>query len=80
MTTWTAEQVLALAPDTASVKAGRRLARVGQWFQLGSARRVLWGECRGNSAQPYQTQIELNEPASMASATAADGLATSAQR
>ncbi|MEE4377456.1 MAG: SWIM zinc finger family protein [Candidatus Competibacteraceae bacterium] len=63
MTTWTAERVTALAPDTASVKAGRDLARASQWSSLGNTQRVLWGECKGSGARPYQTQIELNEPA-----------------
>ncbi|MEZ5582868.1 MAG: SWIM zinc finger family protein [Candidatus Competibacteraceae bacterium] len=63
MTAWTAERVTALAPDAASVKAGRGLARAGKWSDLGGTQRVLWGECKGSGAQPYRTQIELTAPA-----------------
>ncbi|MCP5419156.1 MAG: SWIM zinc finger family protein [Gammaproteobacteria bacterium] len=63
MSSWTAEQVLALAPDPASAKAGRTLAVAGKWLLLGNTRQALWGECKGSGAKPYQTQVELGEPA-----------------
>lgn len=60
---WTTEQVLALAPDTASAKNGRGLATRQKWVSLGSQQPVIWGECQGSGKNPYQTQIDLSEPA-----------------
>jgi hypothetical protein len=60
---WTAEQVIALAPDPSAAKAGRELASERRWANLGQSESALWGECKGSAAQPYQTQIDLSEPA-----------------
>jgi SWIM zinc finger len=60
---WTAEQVIALAPDPSAAKAGRELASERRWSNLGQSESALWGECKGSAAQPYQTQIDLSEPA-----------------
>jgi hypothetical protein len=60
---WTTERILALAPDAASGKAGQGLANPRKWVLLGQNARVLWGECQGSGASPYQTQIDLSEPA-----------------
>src|SRR5215831_20520746 len=60
---WTTEQVLALAPDPGSAKAGRELASERRWVTLGRSETALWGECKGSAAQPYRTQIDLREPA-----------------
>jgi hypothetical protein len=57
------EQIIALAPDAASAKAGRSLATAGKWRNVGRDERALWGECQGSGAKPYQTVIDLNEPA-----------------
>jgi hypothetical protein len=62
-TIWTAEQILALAPDPASAKAGRGLASPQKWVSTGKDERALWGECQGSGSRPYQTQIDLSEPA-----------------
>jgi hypothetical protein len=61
--TWTAEQIMALAPDDASAKAGRGLASVSKWVSVGHDARAVWGECKGSGASPYQVQIDLAEPA-----------------
>jgi hypothetical protein len=61
--TYTAEQILALAPDPASAKAGQGLATARKWVTLGSSEQALWGECQGSGSKPYQTQIDLSEPA-----------------
>jgi hypothetical protein len=61
--TWTAEQILALAPDEASAKAGRGLAGPRKWVSTGRDARAVWGECQGSGSTPYQTQIDLSEPA-----------------
>ncbi|WP_239651915.1 SWIM zinc finger family protein, partial [Neosynechococcus sphagnicola] len=39
------------------------MATLGKWLSLGSWESVLWGECQGSGKDPYQTQIELGEPA-----------------
>lgn len=60
---WNAEQVMALAPDAASAKAGSGLANQGKWVTLGCSGQSVWGECQGSGKNPYQTQIDLSEPA-----------------
>jgi len=60
---YSTEQIIALAPDAASAKAGRSLATASKWQTLGRDERALWGECLGSGAKPYQTVIDLNEPA-----------------
>lgn len=60
---WTTEQVIALAPDTSSAKAGQGLATPRKWLNLGRSEMAVWGECQGSGKDPYQTQIDLSEPA-----------------
>ncbi|MFE0578953.1 MULTISPECIES: SWIM zinc finger family protein [unclassified Streptomyces] len=65
---WTAEQVLALAPDDASRKAGGRLGGAGPWSQIGgSASGSVWGLCKGSGSNPYRTVVDLTGPAYMCS-------------
>jgi len=61
----TTEQVLALAPDPASAKAGSALATPRKWSKTGrdGDLRMVWGECEGSGANPYRTQADLSEPA-----------------
>jgi hypothetical protein len=59
----TTEQVLALAPDAASVKAGQGLANPGKWVVLGRGERAVWGECQGSGKDPYRTQVDMTGPA-----------------
>ncbi|MCK1795524.1 SWIM zinc finger family protein [Streptomyces sp. XM4193] len=56
---WTAEQVLALAPDAASRKAGGKLATPGPWSRAAQGEGALWGLCRGSGSKPYQTVVDL---------------------
>ncbi|WP_216590869.1 SWIM zinc finger family protein [Streptomyces brasiliscabiei] len=57
---WTAEQVLALAPDAASRKAGSKLAVAGPWSSAGSSDEgTVWGLCKGSGSKPYQTIIDV---------------------
>lgn len=62
---WTAEQVLAVAPDAASAAAGRKLAAPGPWSDTGSTAdpAALWGSCAGSGKNPYQTVVDLAGPA-----------------
>ena len=54
--------VLALAPDPASAKAGQGLASTKKWASLGTGESLVWGECQGSGANPYQTKIDLDGP------------------
>lgn len=57
---WTADQVLALAPDTASRKAGSKLGAVGPWSEAGSSDEgTVWGLCKGSGSKPYQTVVDI---------------------
>ena len=57
---WTADQVLALAPDTASRKAGSKLGAAGPWSEAGSTDEgTVWGLCRGSGSRPYRTVIDI---------------------
>ncbi len=56
-------KVLALAPDPGSAKSGRDLANARKWASLGADAEALWGECQGSAKDPYQTRVDLREPA-----------------
>ncbi|MGW0819787.1 SWIM zinc finger family protein [Streptomyces sp. NPDC002845] len=57
---WTADQVLALAPDAASRKAGSKLGAAGPWSEAGSSDEgTVWGLCKGSGSKPYQTVIDV---------------------
>lgn len=60
---WTAEQVLALAPDTASAKAGKELGAARRWATLGADDACVWGTLQGSGKNPYQTCLDLSGPA-----------------
>lgn len=57
----TSEQVIALAPDAGSVKAGKDLATPRKWLTLGQDGVAAWGQCQGSGKSPYQTQVALGE-------------------
>jgi hypothetical protein len=59
----TPDQITALAPDPGSAKSGRELASARKWVSLGKTEGAAWGECQGSAKEPYQTQIDLSEPA-----------------
>ncbi|TVT18438.1 SWIM zinc finger family protein, partial [Amycolatopsis rhizosphaerae] len=61
--TLSTEQVLALAPDAASAKAGRGQASAAKWPASGCSERAVWGECQGSGKKPYQVCVELAGPA-----------------
>jgi hypothetical protein len=60
---YSSEQIVAMAPDASSAKAGQSLSTPRKWASLGADARAVWGECQGSGSKPYQTQIELVEPA-----------------
>ncbi|MDB5283270.1 MAG: zinc finger family protein [Bacteroidota bacterium] len=57
--TFSEEQIIALAPDAASVKAGKDLAKASKWGLLCASDKTLWGECQGSGKLPYQAQVDL---------------------
>ena len=56
----TEEQILQLAPDDSSVKAGKGLATLSKWVLRECSGRAVWGHCQGSGKNPYQTVIDLN--------------------
>jgi hypothetical protein len=60
---WTPEQAASLAPDAASLKAGQGLASPRKWTLLARDDQYLWGLAQGSGKEPYQVQIDLEEPA-----------------
>jgi hypothetical protein len=64
MPSFTSDQVMALAPDPASAKAGRELSAARLWLRPGRrGDELLWGEHQGSGSKPYQVTIDLSEPA-----------------
>ncbi|WP_288338179.1 SWIM zinc finger family protein [uncultured Gordonia sp.] len=60
---WSADQVLALAPDASSVKAGQKLATPTPWTGTGATDTLVWGLCKGSGKTPYQTIVDIGAPA-----------------
>lgn len=61
---WTVEQVLVLAPDESSRKAGGRLGSAGPWTGAGcDGSGAVWGLCKGSGSKPYQTVVDTTGPA-----------------
>ncbi len=63
----TPDQITALAPDAASLKAGRGLATGRKWESAGGDDEVLWGLAMGSGKEPYQTRVSLADFASKCS-------------
>jgi hypothetical protein len=60
---WTEQHVLSLVSDAGVARDGEKLAKPARWLSLGCDERAAWGEHQGSGAEPYKTQIELDEPA-----------------
>src|SRR5947208_10932233 len=60
---WTRDRVLQLAPDASSAKSGQELANPRKWASVAGDETAIWGLCQGSGKNPYQTIIELGEPA-----------------
>ena len=61
---WAVEQVLALAPDEESHRAGSRLAASGSWSGRGcDGSGAVWGLCAGSGGTPYRTVVDTTGPA-----------------
>lgn len=55
---YTRDQVLKLAPDDASAKAGQQLATNAKWVTKNINSKALWGDCQGSGKTPYKTIID----------------------
>lgn len=53
----TSDQVLAMAPDSSSASAGKKLGNAKQWKSLGANAEAIWGECQGSAL--YQVKVDL---------------------
>jgi hypothetical protein len=60
---WSADSVLALAPDDASARAATGLARPAPWSAAGASGDLVWGLCAGSGRNPYQAIVDLSGPA-----------------
>lgn len=58
---FTDQQIVQLAPDTASIKAGKNLSAPANWLSAACNDRVIWGEIKGSGSKPYATQIDLQD-------------------
>jgi len=63
MPRWSPEQVRKAAPDDASLKAARGLARPGPWSETGATDTLVWGKCQGSGKVPYQVSVDVVGPA-----------------
>jgi hypothetical protein len=61
MLQWSKERVEQLAPDAASAKAALGIAKAAQWQSLGRKEQIIWGECQGSGAKPYQVRVALED-------------------
>jgi len=63
----TPDQITAIVPDAASLKAGRDLGTPRKWESIGGDEEVLWGLAMGSGKEPYQTRVRLGDLASKCS-------------
>lgn len=61
--TYTAQQILALSPNSGNASRGQELAFPGKWEVLSFNELAIWGACKGSGKNPYRTVIDLNGPA-----------------
>jgi len=60
---WSADSVLALAPDTSSQRAAAGLGGASPWSCWGASGDLVWGSCAGSGKDPYQVAVDLAGPA-----------------
>ncbi|AZZ94108.1 SWIM zinc finger family protein [Hahella sp. KA22] len=60
---WNQEQIIAMAPDSASVKAAQKLTNTSKWPLLEYNDEAIWGHCQGSGSKPYLSRIDLSGPA-----------------
>jgi len=52
----TLDQVTAMAPDGSSAAAGKKLAALRHWAELGQGDEAVWGQCQGSAL--YQVKVD----------------------
>ncbi|GAA4443498.1 SWIM zinc finger family protein [Pontibacter saemangeumensis] len=57
------DQIIQLAPDSASVKAGQQLANNAKWVTKYVHEKAMWGDCQGSGKNPYRTMVDLQQVA-----------------
>jgi len=57
------DQIIQLAPDSASVKAGQQLANNSKWVTKYIHEKAMWGDCQGSGKNPYRTMVDLQQVA-----------------
>jgi hypothetical protein len=57
---WIVQCIEQLAPDAAAMKAAQGIARPAKWRNLGRGAGIVWGECEGSGAHPYQGRVDLD--------------------
>jgi hypothetical protein len=55
----TEDLLLSKATDVATLSAGKGLAKTDKWESRYAHATALWGNCKGSGANPYFTQIDL---------------------
>lgn len=55
--------MISLAPDASAASAGKALASARKWTGTGRSDRAVWGLCQGSGKAPYQTRVDLSQPA-----------------
>ena len=73
MSRWSEEQVLAAAPDSSSIAAGKKLAVPGPWSETGANETLVWGKCQGSGKTPYQVSVDVEAPAYRCSCPSTNG-------
>jgi len=58
---WSAERVLALAPDVPAQRAAQLLIGDSRWSDSGAESDLVWGRSRGSASAPYQCIATLGE-------------------
>jgi hypothetical protein len=54
----TPDQVAAMAPDSASAAAGKKLSGIRHWAELGQSAEAVWGQCQGSAL--YQVKVDCS--------------------
>lgn len=56
---FTDQQIESYVTDLASFKAGKALSNLPKWVSFSYSDRAMWGEIKGSGANPYRTQIDI---------------------
>ena len=51
------DQISQLAPDAASLKAGRDQAKLAKWQRAGVQESLLWGEIQGSGKETVERRV-----------------------